>query len=62
MGHTPRSFLLPHVFHLVGERYHVIPNGDRECCLVEILEHARLSGEIVGGNHGPDLDSQPFNR
>ena len=38
MGLTPQFFLLPHVFHLIRERYQVVPDDYRHRRVHEILK------------------------
>ena len=52
---TPCFFFLPYVFHLIRERYQVVPDNHRQCRLEEILEYGRLSGRILGVDRDPDL-------
>ena len=59
---TPRFFLLPHVFYLIGERYQVVPDDYRECPQKTILEHVKLSGDILRADCDPDLGRQSFDR
>ena len=61
-GLTPRFFLLPHVFHLIGERYQVVPDEYRERPQKTILEYDRFSGVILRADCDPDLGRQSFDR
>lgn len=47
-GPTPCLFLLPHVVHLIRERYQVVPNDERQRRLVVILEYARVNVKWQG--------------
>ena len=59
---APRLFLLARVLHLIRERYQVVPDDYRECPQKTILEHVKLSGDILRADCDPDLGRQSFDR
>ena len=55
---TPRFFSLPHILHLVRERYDVVPDSYCQCCLDKILEQEKSGTEILSVDCDTDLGEQ----